>query len=130
MADIAAQVPAREHTPWLIDLKRPLSADAIVGASRAVPLDQWCDGHENEFIAFAAQAAQRLARRGSITAQQAADWIVLDGDPIIWRGQDTVDTEPIVIFVNAMTDIIRGVYPHPPEGLHWYFGHPGDVLTI
>jgi hypothetical protein len=85
---------------------------------------------QNEFIAFAAQAAQRLARRGSITAQQAAGWIVLDGDPIIWRGQDTVDTEPIVIFVNAMTGIIRGVYPHPTEGLHWYFGHPGDVLTI
>jgi hypothetical protein len=53
-----------------------------------------------------------LARRGSITAQ-AVGWIVLDGDPITWRGQGTVDTEPVVIFVNAMIRIIRGVYPHP-----------------
>jgi hypothetical protein len=112
MADIAAQLPAREHTRWLIDLKWPLRGRHR-RRSYAVPLDQWCGGHENEFIAFAAQAAQRLARRGSITAQ-AAGWIVLDGDPITWRGQGTVDTEPVVIFVNATIDIIRRVYPHPP----------------
>ena len=130
MADIAAQVPERERTPWLACLEQQLRADAIMGANHAVLLDQWCDGHEDEFIALAAQAAKRLGGHGSITAQQAARWIVLDGDPVIWRGQDSVDTGPIVTFARAMIDIIRGVYPQPPEGRHWYFGHPGDVRTL
>jgi hypothetical protein len=57
-----------------------LRVDAIVGASFAV-LDEWCDGHEDEFIALANQAGTQLAARGSITAQQAASWTVLDGTP-------------------------------------------------
>jgi hypothetical protein len=130
MADIAAQVPACERTPWLARLERQLRVDAVVGADFAVVLDDWCDGHEDEYIALTAQAAQRLAGRGGITAQQAARWIVLDSDPVIWRGQDSVDAGSIVTFASAMIDIIRGVYPQPPEGQHWYFGHPGDVRAI
>jgi hypothetical protein len=131
MAGIAAQIPARGRTPWLAGLEEQLRVDAIVGASFAVLLDDWCDGgHEEEFIALAAQAGERLALRGRITAQQAADWIVLDGTPVIWRGQDSMDTTPITTFVHAMTGIIRGTYPDPPQGLHWYFGLPGDVRAI
>jgi hypothetical protein len=44
----------------------------------------------------ATQAAQNLARRGPVTAGQAAGWIVLDGSPVIWRGKDPVETAPIV----------------------------------
>jgi hypothetical protein len=130
MAGIAARVPEHARTAWLADLEQVLRVDAIMGADHAVLLDQWCDGHEDEFTDLVARAAQRLARRGSVTARQAAEWIVIDGNPVIWRGQDSVDTGPIVSFARAMTDIIRGTYPQPPEGRHWYFGHPGEVLTI
>jgi hypothetical protein len=76
------------------------------------------------------QAAKRLDERGAITPGEAARWIVLDGHPVIWRGQDSVDTGPITAFAHALIDIIRGAYPPPPEGRHWYFGHPGDVRAI
>ena len=130
MAGIAAETPDRERTPWLAGLEQPLRVHAIVGADHAVDLDDWCDGHQEEFLALVTRAARRLAGRRSITARQAAGWIVLDGHPIIWRGQDSVDTGPVVAFADAMTGIIRGTYPPPPEGRHWYFGHPGDVPAI
>jgi hypothetical protein len=129
MADIAAQVPEPGRTPWLADLERKLRVDAIAGASFCVFLDRWCDGHEDEFIELATQAARQLAARGSITSRQAASWMVLDGRPVRWRGKDPVDTAPIVVFVRAMADIILGVYPAPPDGLHWYFD-PSGVRAI
>ena len=129
MADIAAQMPAHERGPWLTDLEHQLRVDAIVGADQFISLDEWCDGHEEQFIDLVARAAQRLAERDHITAQEAAEWIVLDQEPIIWRGQDTVDTGPVIIFAHALIDIIHGTYPQPPDGLRWYFGHPGEVRT-
>jgi hypothetical protein len=62
------------------------------------------------------QAGRRLAGRGSITAQQAAVWIVLDSTPVLWRGQDHVETGPVVAFAEARAAIIRGTYPQAPPG--------------
>jgi hypothetical protein len=101
-----------------------------MGADHAVDLGRCCNGHRDEFIALVAQAARRLSGRGSNTARQAAAWIVLDGEPIIWRGQDSVDTGPIVVFADAMTDILLDDYLQPPEGRRWYFDHPGEVQAI
>lgn len=75
-------------------------------------------------------AGRRLAGRGAITAWHAAAWTVLDGTPIIWRGQDAVDTDPIVTFAEALAAIIRGTYPQAPPGQWWCFGHPSQVQTI
>ena len=128
MATVAAE-PA-ERPGWLAGLEDELRVHAVVGADFAVPLDRWCDGHEEQFLALVAEAGRRLAERGAITAQQAAAWIVLDSTPVIWRGQDAVDTGPVVAFAQALAAIIRGTYPQAPPGHWWYFGHPGGVRTI
>lgn len=130
MADVAAGTAAADHSAWLAGLEHQLRVHAIVGADFAIPLDEWCDGHEARFLALVTEAGRRLAERRTITAQQAATWIVLDGAPIIWRGQDAVGTEPIVIFAEALIAIIRGTYPQAPPGHQWYFGLPGEVRTI
>jgi hypothetical protein len=129
MAEIAARVPEPGRTPWLAELERQLRVHAIAGASVAVPLGQWCTGHEDEFTAVAAEAARRLARRGSITAREAAGWAVLDGSPVLWRGEDPVATAPLPALVTTMTEIMHGAYPQPPDGLHWYL-HPGGTHAI
>lgn len=130
MAAVAAEIPQAERTAWLADLEYQLRVHSIVGADFAIPLGQWCDGHEDQFVALLAVAGQRLAERGSITAQQAAAWAVLDGTPVIWRGQDVMSTRPAVTFAQALAAIIRGTYPQAPPGHQWYFGHPGEVQTI
>jgi len=109
MATVAGETPAAERSAWLADLEHQLRVNAIVGIG--IPLDEWCDGHEEQFLALVTEAARRLAGRDPTTAQQAAAWIVLDGSPILWRGRDPVDTEPIVAFADAMAAIIRGTYP-------------------
>ncbi len=114
MATVASEKPAAGRSAWLADLEHELRVHAIVGADFGIPLDQWCDGHEEQFLALVTEAARRLAERGTITAQQAAAWIVLDAAPILWRGQDAVDTDPIVTFAVALAAIIRGTYPAGP----------------
>lgn len=130
MAAVASETPAAERSAWLAGLEHQLRVHAIAGANFAIPLDQWCDGHKEQFLALVTEAGRRLAGRAAITAQQAAAWIVLDGTPIIWRGQDAVDTDPIVTFAEALSAIIGGTYPQAPPGQQWYFGHPGEVRTI
>jgi hypothetical protein len=130
MATVASQIPAAGRSAWLASLEHQLRVQAIAGADLAIPLDQWCDGHEEQFLALVTEAGRRLAERGTITARQAAAWIVLDGTPIIWRGQDAVDTDPVVTFADALAAIIRGTYPQAPPGQQWYFGHPGEVQAI
>jgi hypothetical protein len=130
MAAVAEQIPAEERSAWLADLEHQLRVHAIVGAEFGVPLDEWCGGHEEEFLALLATARCRLAERGAITAEQAAAWVVLDNRPILWRGQDVVDCEPIVACADALTAIIRGVYPQAPVGHWWFFGTSPEPLTI
>src|SRR5262245_22226650 len=98
MAAVASETPVAGRSAWRAGLEHELRVHAIVGADFGIPLDQWCDGHEEQFLALVTEAARRLAGRGTITAHQAAAWIVLDGAPILWRGQDAVDTDPIVTF--------------------------------
>jgi hypothetical protein len=128
MAAVASEASAADRSAWLAGLEHELRVHAIVGADFAIPLDQWCDGHEEQFLAVVTEAG-RLAERGTITAEQAAAWVVLDGKPIIWRGQDVVDIAAIVTFAEALGAIIGGTYPQAPPGEQWFFGHP-SVRTL
>jgi hypothetical protein len=79
--------------------------------SPVISLDQRCDGYEEKFLALVAEAGWRLAGRGTINAQQAAAWIVLDGTAILWRGQDPMDADTVVTIAGALAAIILGTYP-------------------
>lgn len=128
-AEMAAVITEHPRSEWLTALKRELQVHALVGADFYVPLDEWCDGHEEEFLAILAEASGRLEERGWIAAEEAATWVVLDGKPIIWRGQEFEDTAPVVAFAEILRAIIRGEYPEAPAGHRWLFGLP-EVSTI
>jgi hypothetical protein len=122
MADVIAETPKRQRPEWLSALKQELRVHAILGADQYVPLGEWCDGHEEEFLAVLAEAAWRLAARGRITAEEAAAWLVCDGRPIIWRGAEAEETAPAVALAGILDEIVHGTYPEPPTGYRWYFG--------
>jgi hypothetical protein len=122
MADVIAETPKRQRPEWLTALKQQLRIHAVLGADQYVPLGEWCDGHEGEFLAVLAEAARRLAARGRITAAEAAAWIVSDGQPIIWRGREAEETAPAVAFAEILGAIVHGQYPEPPAGYRWFFG--------
>ncbi len=130
MAEVAATAPVGQRSAWLSDLEYQLRLHAVAGASLAVPLGEWCDGHEEEFLALLIEAGQRLAARGRVTAAEAVTWTVLDGTPVIWRGHDAIATGPAVAVADALAAVIRGTHPQAPPGQEWYFGHPGGARTI
>ena len=123
MADVIAETPRKQRPEWLTALKQQLRVHALLGADQYVALGEWCDGHEEGFLAVLAEAARRLAARGRITAQEAAAWAVCDGQTIIWRGpREAEDTAPAVALAEALDAIVHGQYPQPPTGYRWYFG--------
>jgi hypothetical protein len=122
MADVIAETPKRQRPGWLSRLKQQLRVHAVLGADQYVPLGEWCDGHEENFLAVLAEAARRLAARGRITAGEAAAWTACDGQPIIWRGLEAEETAPAVALAEILDAIVRGQYPQPPEGYRWFFG--------
>ena len=122
MADVIAETPKRQRPEWQTALKLRLRVHAVLGANQYVPLGEWCDGHEEEFLAIVAEAARRLAARGRITAGEAAAWTVCDGLPVIWRGQEFEETAPVVAFAETLEAIVLGEYPEPPAGYRWFFG--------
>ncbi|HET9658571.1 MAG TPA: hypothetical protein VFP72_24680 [Kineosporiaceae bacterium] len=130
MAEEAAAVTVEQRSPWLDDLEEDLRVHAVCGGNLAFDLDDWCAGHEEEFLALVAQAAARLTVRGAITAQEAAEWVVIDGRAIFLRGADVFPTAPVVQLAHALTDIVHGSYPKAPPGREWYFGLPEGVITL
>jgi hypothetical protein len=129
MADVIAETPKSSGPGWLTELKQQLRVHAVLGANQYVPLDEWCDGHEEEFLAVLAEAARRLATRDRVTAEEAAAWIVIDGLPIIWRGGEAEETAPAVALAGIFDAIVHGRYPEPPPGYRWFFGGP-EVSVI
>jgi hypothetical protein len=129
MADVIAETPSRQRAEWLTELKEQLGVHAILGADLYVQLGEWCEGHEDEFLAVLAEAARRLAVRVRITSAEAAAWIVSDGQPIIWRGREAEETAPAVALAGILDAIVHGRYPDPPPGYRWFFGGE-EISTI
>jgi hypothetical protein len=64
-------------------LRPELRVHAVVGGDFGLPLDKWASGHEDEFVGLITDACQLLAARDVITAEQAAEWQILDGATVL-----------------------------------------------
>ncbi|MCT2585574.1 hypothetical protein [Actinophytocola gossypii] len=124
---------------WIHDVAKSLLLAEMIAVTDETPvadhgewlaLDEWSAGHEAEFLALVERSTDRLDERGRITAAEAAEWIVLDGEPVIWRGDEVLSTAPVVTLGREILATGRGEYPAPPPGHQWYFGWPGAVRTI
>ena len=109
------------------EVKQQRQVHAVLGANQDVPLDEWCDRHEEEFLAALAEAARRVAARGRIAAEEAGARIVTDGLPIIWRGGEA--RAAAAALAEVLEAIVHGGYPEPPTGYRWFFGGP-EVSVI
>jgi len=120
MIGVVEDLPPKERPDWTTELLPRLREHAALG-DLYVPLEEWAGGHEEEFVELVARARRRLAERGTVTPQEAARWIVLDDLPVIWRGDEPIETAPVVEFADAVVEIVRGVHPPAPPGRQWYF---------
>lgn len=122
--------PAAQRPRWWPDVVEGLRIDAAYGDRY---FDVGLDLGKPEQLELAALydlAADQLRARRVVTPEQAATWIVLDDEPVIFRGNEAVDTEPTAQLSHALADLIRGTFPSAPSGQRRYYGVPDGPLTI
>lgn len=126
MINVVEETPPHDRSEWLAGLLPELRVHAVVGDYH-LPVDGWAAGREDEFVDLVAAACRRLAARRVITAEDAAQWRILDDSTVLWRGADEVSVQPIVGFGEALIRIVRGTYPPAPSGQQWHFGSHGNA---
>jgi hypothetical protein len=115
---------AFSREPWvggLLDgLREAVRVQGTFGLQ--VPTDM-TEVHLERFQALFAETTQRLRKRGSISADQAARDYVFDGHPVFLRGASTIDAAPVASLADAIVDLARGELPPTPPGTTaWLYG--------
>jgi hypothetical protein len=128
-ARVAEEEPA-EHRPDGWDgLVRRLRVHALMGADHAVVLDDFTAEELRAVLGWTAEAAERLDRRGGVTASDVAAWNVLDARTVDPRAARQVSPGALAELARALADLAAGVLEPAPQGRHWYIGTPdGRVL--
>jgi hypothetical protein len=130
VVSLVEQAPPARRPGWWSGVVGQLRVHATVG-DLAFDLDLGLTGAERvELAGLLVEAADQLLARGVLTTDEAADWTVLDDQPVIFRGRDPVDTGPFAELGYALAQLIRGTLPAPPPGSWWFYGAPGGRRTI
>jgi hypothetical protein len=127
---LVEEMPPARRPGWWSGVERELRVQAIV-SDFYLDLDLGLTEHERvELAGLFVEAADRLLARGVLTAQEAADWTVLEDESVIFRDTDPEDTEPFAELGYALAELIRGTLPPPPPGSWWFYGGAGGRRTI
>jgi hypothetical protein len=128
---VAESVPPNERAPWQDNVLDTLRMHVLLGANVAFPLDgEWDEAQRQYVLTLIADAGQHLRQRRRITAAEAAELYVLDGEPVFLRGADSVDTTAIADLADAIVSMVRGDLPSPPPARVWFFGVEGGPRTL
>jgi len=127
---IVEQMDAGQRPRWWPDVVDELRRDATVG-DFFFDVGQDLDRPDQLQLArFYEMAARRVQGRGTLTPDEAAAWIILDDLPLIFRGDQPVDTTAAAELGHALAQLIRGGLPAAPRGHLWYYGVPDGPKTI
>ena len=129
---IAESAPPGERPPWLDDVLDTLRTHALLGANLAFPLDgKWDQVQQQHVLSAIATAGEALRERHTITAAEAADRYVLEGEPLFLRGADVIDATAVADLADAIGRLVRGeLAPPSPPAHRWLFGVEGGSRTL
>ncbi|MFF1819426.1 hypothetical protein ACFVWG_19160 [Kribbella sp. NPDC058245] len=115
---------------WWSRVERELRQQAVVGDVQ-FDLELGLDDDEREELArLFDEAAELVRERGVFTADEADAWPILDGFPVIFRGEEPRQTGPAAELGHALAQLIRGTLPVPPQGTVWYYGPPSGQTML
>jgi hypothetical protein len=127
---IVEQMDDDQRPRWWPEVVGELRRDAAVG-DYFFDVGQELNHPEHlELANLYELAADRVEQRGTLTPDEAAAWIILDDLPLIFRGDQPVDTTPVAQLGHALSELIRSGLPAAPQGHLWYYGIPGGPKTI
>jgi mannose-6-phosphate isomerase-like protein (cupin superfamily) len=127
LIDEALARPAEEDRGWLDAEIAHWRVHAVISDFGLPIPDVWSD-HQRDVTSRT--VCQRLAARGTVTAEEAEAWAILDGTGVWTRGEPTVDVAPLVALGEALIALLEGTLPPPPEGTSWIYGSPGGRLLV
>ena len=123
-------MPAEGRPHWWAACEHDLRAQSAI-SEFAFDLHLGLDDAQREqFARLLEDAADTLLRRRTVTPEEAAAWRVLDDLPVIFRGSEPQDTQPIAELGQALAELIRDSLPAPPPESLWFYGAPGGRTTI
>lgn len=132
--EVAGETPPAGQRPlWIDAVLDDLRIQAQVGASFAFPIDaeDWNDQQRRYARSIIAEAGRRLRGYGIITAAQAADRYVIDGEPYFLRGHEQIDGAVVADLAEAIECLIQDQLPSVPSAdRHWFFGVAGGPRTL
>ncbi|GLZ01194.1 hypothetical protein [Actinoplanes sp. NBRC 103695] len=130
MIGLVEAMPAGRRPGWWAGSVRELCVAAAI-SDLGLNLDGWSDEVERqEFATLLEEATDQFGAREPVTAGEAAGWIVLDDLPVIFRGDQPMDTKPVAELARALADLLRGQLGPPPPGTWWFYGSPGGRSTL
>jgi hypothetical protein len=121
-----------EWPPWLDDVLDTLRTHTLLGANVAFPLDgEWDQVQQQHVLSAIAAAGEALRKCRTITAAEAADRYVVEGEPLFLRGADVIDATAVADLAKAIARLVRGgLTPPPPPAQRWLFGIEGGPRTL
>lgn len=127
---VAGETAEARRPDWWGEVVQGLRVNAVVGSTFAILLDEFTPEQRTALLGWIDEACTRLTSRGGVTAAEALEWDVLDGETVDLRGAEHVAAEPLVELGRAMAELVDGTLPPAPEGCHWYYGQPSGRSVV
>jgi hypothetical protein len=128
-AEVAESSLTGNSPHWLPDVVEGLRISAV-DTDCGFYLDDYTDDQIKHLVNWLLEAVRRLRDRRWVTADEAAQWYLIDGYTVDLRDANAVPTEPVAQLGETIVQMIEGPLPPAPPGTQWYYGRPGAPVTI
>ncbi len=126
--------PTIADNPWLAEVVHHWRVGTVIPDCSGVHLDDtWSDKQLAAIIHLFEDTCKVLEQRNIITAEEVAQWQLLDGMQIFCRGISVFSSKSIVELGHAIILMLNGKLPPAPEGTWWWYGiddHPKTIARL
>lgn len=114
---VANARPQQPEQSWPEEVLDNFRQTALLGANIGLDLDPGRpQAQQDHVLALFNEAGRRLRHRGLITAAEASQRYVVQGEPVFLRCAELIYTGAIADLADAIIDLVRDDLPHPPQG--------------
>lgn len=124
-ARVGAEIPAELRPSTWPELEQGLRAQALMGGSAAVLLDDFTVEQRQVLLSCVVEAARRIEVRGGVSRDEVSKWPELEESATSsLRGAEHIAAAPLVELAQALVDLAAGTLSPAPAERHWYYGTP------
>ncbi len=123
--------PKVADNQWLAEVVHQWRVGTVIPDSCGVNLDDnWSDEQVEVIVLLFEETCKMLQEQDNITAEQIAQWQLLDAMQIFCRGIPVFSAKSIVDLCEAIILMLCGRLPPAPAGTWWWYGVEDHPRTI